>query len=350
MTKNCSSAADAVCLLPSGSDAVEIAAHLGARTTAWWREGDRFTVATRQSGAFVWLCCALQLPLTRLPGGDVWAATVRSPDLDAAMIDITLYVDNREVFAGGEWRGPQAPPPPEKTSDLKGRLGVKDVASAPLTETRRVAIYLPPDFAPTRRYPVVYLADGEDIADAARIAEALIRTKKIPPLILAGIFSGRAAAYDRRAGEYLIGFETQRRLFSRHENFFLHEVVPLVEGLFAGDDATNDRMLFGKSNGAAWAIDTALRSPRRFTHVAGLSLCWDPPDSPRRWRNGPKFFLAAGRFETSCLNVTDAAVARARAAGADATFATRVSGHGPLLWNDLFAAALMWAYTDLHKS
>jgi predicted alpha/beta superfamily hydrolase len=77
--------------------------------------------------------------------------------------------------------------------------------------TRDVIVYLPPDYnaASDRRYPVLYLHDGQNLFDAAtafagnewgldELAEELIRKKQIQPLIIVGIYN----AGVKRVAEY----------------------------------------------------------------------------------------------------------------------------------------------------
>ncbi|MGA8029639.1 MAG: alpha/beta hydrolase-fold protein [Bryobacteraceae bacterium] len=87
----------------------------------------------------------------------------------------------------------------------------KALPSRFLKDARDVIVYLPPDYnsATKRRYPVLYLHDGQNLFDAAtafagnewgldEVAEELIQTGQIEPLIIVGIYN----AGQRRMYEY----------------------------------------------------------------------------------------------------------------------------------------------------
>ncbi len=99
--------------------------------------------------------------------------------------------DPKEYIA--DWKG----------SGVKGRLVYwTDVASAFLGPTRHVEVWLPPgyDDAPTMRYPVLYMHDGQNLFDP-RIANTgvdwgvdeavtqLVERGVIPPVIVVGVWS-----------------------------------------------------------------------------------------------------------------------------------------------------------------
>jgi len=88
------------------------------------------------------------------------------------------------------------PPPPPST--ITGRVDVlPDVKAPGGMASRTVYVYLPPGYAETdRRYPVLYLHDGQTVFDAAaagqewrmdEAAEQLIRDGEIEPLIIVGV-------------------------------------------------------------------------------------------------------------------------------------------------------------------
>ncbi|HVL39797.1 MAG TPA: alpha/beta hydrolase-fold protein, partial [Fimbriimonadaceae bacterium] len=102
---------------------------------------------------------------------------------------------------------------PERRQSLTGDIRHhRDFESKILGNKRNLIVYLPPDYAKqTRRYPVVYLHDGQNVFDgltsyipnqewrADEAAEALIRAELIEPLILVGIDNAGIA----RGDEYL---------------------------------------------------------------------------------------------------------------------------------------------------
>src|SRR5258705_6631676 len=78
--------------------------------------------------------------------------------------------------------------------------------------TRRITVWLPPQVSGRRggRYPILYLNDGQNLFDPARAfagrtwrvpqtAARLVRSRRIPPLIIVGIDHGGV----RRLREFL---------------------------------------------------------------------------------------------------------------------------------------------------
>jgi len=97
---------------------------------------------------------------------------------------------------------------------------------------RDIHVYLPPgyDKHPKKRYPVLYMHDGQNLFDAAtatftyewrldEIADSLIRAGRIEPLIIVGIDN----TYQRTA-EYSLT-ETGRK----YQNFIVHELKPFID-------------------------------------------------------------------------------------------------------------------------
>jgi enterochelin esterase-like enzyme len=248
----------------------------------------------------------------------------------------------------GEWRGPKAPPAPEQAGTLTGRVETIEIDSPNLGEKRKVEVYLPPGHTLQTRYPIIYMADGRTVEHYAKMLEPLIASRKVPPLILAGLRAGQGNpvpgdTVGRRAAEYLFGRVKGDAFFLKHESFFLGEVIPEMERRFAASPEAKDRVVLGQSNGASWAIDMALRHPAQFSRVIGFSPCWAA--GYRKWDAAkPKLFLTAGIFEQTCAETVAASAQAAKTAGQDVTFETHASGHSGLMWDVQFIDALSWAY------
>jgi len=86
---------------------------------------------------------------------------------------------------------------------LTGNIQLHKNFKSAFLPARDIIVYLPPDYEKetTRRYPVMYMQDGQNIFDAATSffagqerhmderAQALIAENKIEPLIIVGIYS-----------------------------------------------------------------------------------------------------------------------------------------------------------------
>lgn len=342
---------DSACRVTLTPDITEVLNRLAGKDTVWWRHGDVFTVAARRTSQDLRLCCVFDEPMTRIPGTDLWTLTVRSTDLDGAIIDISVY-SNAERSSGnirtlGLWRGPAAPAAPQEAKPLGGQVQTVEINSPNLGEKRRVDIYLPPGHQSQTRYPVIYMADGRAVGHYAAMLEPFITAKKVPPVILVGLYAGQGNpvpgdTVGRRAADYLFSRVNGDVFFLKHEAFFLKEVIPQIESRFGASPEAKDRLVLGQSFGAAWALDMGLRHPELFSRVIGFSPCWR--GGYRQWgADKPKLFVTRGLFE-ECSEDVATLVQTAKAAGEDVTFVSHASGHTSLMWDVQFVDALSWAY------
>lgn len=168
-------------------------------------------------------------------------------------------------------------------------LALRDFPSRFLPERRDILAYLPEAYFndPTRRFPVFYLHDGQNLFDgrtsyvAGRTwrvhttADALTEAGFIEPVILIGINN----AGPRRMAEYTP--TRDRRLGGgdgfRYGKMLVDELKPLVDASFRTlPDAANTG-LGGSSLGGLISLALGLDYPRVFGKVAVMSpsVWWD---------------------------------------------------------------------------
>ena len=136
---------------------------------------------------------------------------------------------------------------------VEGRLLYwEDVPSAHLSQVRRVGIWLPPgyDDDETRRYPVIYMSDGQNLFDP-RIAntgvdwgvdEAMmagVREGAFPPAIVVAVWST-----SRRALEYSPWHEAPS-----YARFLKEELKPRIDRTFRTLTGPDDTFHMGSSMG-----------------------------------------------------------------------------------------------------
>lgn len=313
---------------------------LGAQPMAWWAEDDQFYVLARRNVDGVRISGAVNLPMARLPGTDIWTLTLKAPRLEEGMIDMLVLPlppgADPELL---QWRGSKAPPKAPIHRHLSGRLLRDEIDSRAMGEKRGLTVYLPPGFSTSRRYPVAYFADGGSLNYWARVVEPLIASGKVRPVVLVGLNSGDS---ETRSRDYLPGWKGSEVGFEKHERFLLTEVMPRAEALYGASTRREDRLLTGKSNGAAWAVATALRNPELFGAAAGVSLGW-PPARPVGGPFRPRLFLATGLLE-DFLTPTRAFATQAQTSGHEVVLVTPVSGHGQMIQDAYLDDVLLWAF------
>ena len=163
-----------------------------------------------------------------------------------------------------------------------GHLVLEPLASRVFGNTRMLRVWLPPGYESenhAKRYPVLYLNDGQNLFDACtsifssdewqadETATALIESGKIPPMIIVGIDN---AGKRDRPKEYLpfpdeaLTPATPDVHGKEYPRFLLEEVIPLVSKDFRTDDSPDKTGIGGSSYGAGIALYTIMSRPDRF--------------------------------------------------------------------------------------
>lgn len=299
------------------------------------------------------LCCGLQLPLAPLPGTRLWAVTARVRHVERAALSLSVVVGGQPGSAPPPltWRGPQAPAARPEAPHLLGRVDRFSLSSGEaLIGARRITVYTPPGWTPAESLPAVYLADGDSAEALARSLEPAMRAGEAPRAVLVGIESGPSLAPgsttyrhedDRRSLEYLEGFPGGTAAFAAHERFVLNTVLPHVEREYQLKPDPQARAVGGFSNGGAWAISMAARSPGVFRGVIALS----PSNVGAQAAPHPaaRVFTQGGTLEPSFLSAARRYAALTRQAGNPTRLVQRVGGHDFLMWAEAFPEAVAFA-------
>lgn len=163
-----------------------------------------------------------------------------------------------------------------------------------LKNERDVLVYLPPGYrrSRSRRYPVLYLHDGQNMFDAAtsfagvewgvdETAENLIEQRLIEPLIIVAVANAgeqRIHEYAPTRGRIQEGKRKRSKgLLRRYGRFLIEELKPFIDENFrtlVGPDYTG---LGGSSLGGLATITLGLWFPNVFRRLAVLSpsVWWD---------------------------------------------------------------------------
>jgi predicted alpha/beta superfamily hydrolase len=223
---------------------------------------------------------------------------------------------------------PAAPPAPEAaevhtlTGDVRRHAGFQ---SCHLDVPHDVLVYLPPgyDDDPARRYPVLYLQDGQNLFDEAtafsrewqvdETAERLIQAGAIAPLIIVGI----ANAGERRLDEYTPTRDRRHRAgggASRYGRMLVEELKPFVDATYRTRPDAASTGLGGSSLGGLLSLYLGLQYSGMFWRLAVLSpsVWWDDRFIVRRvrllsFKPPMRIWLSVGTAEAE--GVVDAACA-----------------------------------------
>jgi len=197
-------------------------------------------------------------------------------------------------------------------------LDIHELPSLYLGLTRRLTVWIPPRSRTKRvdRFPVLYLNDGQNLFDPARAfagntwrvaetASRLVRSARIPPLLIVGIDHGGV----RRGREYLPVEDSQNPtatepLGREYAEFITREVMPFIARKYPIARGPSNTGFGGSSYGAIAALNTAMIKPGRFGKLliespslyVGNKYLLRRATSVGRWPS--RVFLGVGTAET----------------------------------------------------
>lgn len=156
-----------------------------------------------------------------------------------------------------------------------------------LDNERTLLVYLPPGYetGPERRYPVLYMHDGQNVFDAAtsfigvewgadETAERLIEEERIPPLIIVAVYNNAD-----RINELSPTFESTRKGGGKgdlYAKFLVQEVKPFIDRTYRTVPDRDHTGVAGSSLGGLISLYIGLEYPGVFSRVGVISpaLWW----------------------------------------------------------------------------
>jgi predicted alpha/beta superfamily hydrolase len=192
----------------------------------------------------------------------------------------------------------------------------EDFPSANLENTRTITVHLPPgyDHDASRRFPVLYLHDGQNVFDddraafgvswrAAQTADSLTCAGRMRPVILVGIDNTPA-----RLDEYgLWRDESQNAggLGEQYGQFVVEEIKPYIDREYRTLPGRSDTAIAGSSMGGLVSLTMAWQHKETFSRCGVLSpsLWWakarvlDELERQHVWMRKTRFWLCMGTKE-----------------------------------------------------
>jgi len=166
---------------------------------------------------------------------------------------------------------------------LTGTLRLhKGIQSRFLEQARDIIVYLPPDYnsAEDRRYPVLYLHDGQNLFDAAtafagnewgldELAEELISTGQIEPLIIVGIYN----TGPKRMAEYTHVRDKRGRggRAKQYAKLLVEDLKPFIDSEYRTLSNAENTALGGSSLGGLVTLYLGLHHPDVFGKLIVMS-------------------------------------------------------------------------------
>jgi predicted alpha/beta superfamily hydrolase len=164
----------------------------------------------------------------------------------------------------------------------------KNFPSEYLPSSRTLAVWVPPgyDLQPLRRFPVLYMHDGQNLFDpetafagnpwwADEVAEREIRGGRVQPLIIVGVANTpeRLSEYGPQRG----GRTGQRDLSREYGRFLVEEVKPFIDANYRTLREAENTGVAGSSMGGLISLHLCKWFPNVFGKCAAMSpsLWWD---------------------------------------------------------------------------
>jgi predicted alpha/beta superfamily hydrolase len=214
-----------------------------------------------------------------------------------------------------------------------------------LATDRDLVIYLPPgyDQDQSRRYPVLYMQDGQNLFDAAtsffvgaerhfdESAERLVASQAIKPLIIVGIYSTELERINDYTPTPAPGTYRGGRA-DLYGQMLVEEIKPLIDSTYRTLTSRSDTGLGGASLGGLVSVYLGLKYANVFGNLAVSSpACdWDNEMIVRYVQSFPrksdqKIFLSVGkgepeRFVASTRALHDALTAKGWKDGRDLSY------------------------------
>ena len=182
---------------------------------------------------------------------------------------------------------PPAPPAPQHT--LSGDIRTHEAFhSKHLEWDHTLIVFVPPgyDADPNRRYPVLYLHDGQNIFDQAtsvgqewgvdETALRLITEGAIEPLIIVGIYN----TGEHRIDEYTPTADAEKHHGGKADQYgkmLIEEIKPFIDHTYRTRPDAGSTGLGGSSLGGLLTMHLGIRHSGVFSRLAALSasVWWD---------------------------------------------------------------------------
>ncbi|HRC54839.1 MAG TPA: alpha/beta hydrolase-fold protein [Kofleriaceae bacterium] len=214
---------------------------------------------------------------------------------------------------------------PTRVDSITGSVQILELATKALPGPRTLRVYLPPGYQQevSRRYPVLYLHDGQNVFSgltsflpngewkADEAAQALIEAGLIEPIVIVAIDNAGA----RRADEYLptrakVDGREMGGEADRYGKLLVEEIKPHIDATFRTKRDARNTAVGGSSLGGVISLYLGLTYPQVFGKLALLSpsLWWDSKvmlekvralDARQLGKRRPQIWLDTGTSEGS---------------------------------------------------
>jgi len=276
-------------------------------------------------------------------------------------LSILLLLLSIQIQVHGQAAGSE----PEKQSTRSANVKIlSENFSAPqLNTTRRIWIYLPPDYVSSRKkYPVLYMHDGQNLFDDKtsfagewQIDEALdkIYQETGKSAIVVGIDNG-----GEKRMEELSPFKNEKYGGGNGENymrFIVETLKPYIDGNFRTKPGRKHTILGGSSLGALISVYGGVKHPGTFGKILAFSNAfWFNASGLENFIKGSnqnlssqKYYFVQGKNESADMQaqtqrIIDALKFKKVKAKNIYNRSDEDGKHNEMYWRREFPAAFLW--------
>ena len=155
----------------------------------------------------------------------------------------------------------------------QGKLETIAYNSKSIGVERKAVVYLPPNYAPKQKYPVLYLMHGiggnethwTTLCAANKILDNLIADKKAVPMVIV-MPNGRATAEPPSSN-----FMSDFNYYAFFEKDLLQDLMPYIESHYSVMTDRDHRAITGLSMGGGQGLNFGINNIDKFAWVGGFS-------------------------------------------------------------------------------
>ena len=167
------------------------------------------------------------------------------------------------------------------------RYVVEEMTSKFFQQPRTVRIYLPPSYEqdPARKYPVLYLHDGQNVFSFAgtnvafgwgsweldKTADKLSKAGKLQEIMMVAVDNSGLGRYAEYCGAHHPEGSTTNTPFENYTSFLLQELKPKIDARYRTQPEPAQTGLMGSSMGGICSLILAWEHPEVFGRAASLS-------------------------------------------------------------------------------
>ncbi|HEY8930525.1 MAG TPA: alpha/beta hydrolase-fold protein [Mucilaginibacter sp.] len=272
----------------------------------------------------------------------------------------TLVNDTTITLNVAGWQDNFAPEEKKHTASAQVHIINEKFGMPQLGRRRRVWIYLPADYAPSKKkYPVIYMHDGQNLFDACTsgygewgIDELLDKVTPQQESIVVGVDHGgeyRITEYDPYDSKYGKGRGDD------YTEFLVKTLKPYIDRHYRTQKNAANTTVAGSSMGGLISMYAALKHPEVFGNAGVFSPAfWIAPDiykyaEQQKLTDKSRFYFVCGDAESDSM-VADmkkmAGIIRGKIAAETNSPVVVIKGasHNEKQWNGDFPAFYEWLW------